>query len=193
MSAFFRDHPASTLSPDHLHLAQLIHAAILKAQQQFHKALEILLHIENHTNDSEIVNDKYILPFIRFEIGTCYLEDAVFIDAQRRKQSATTTTNTHANSSSTSTNDSASTSNDDASGWKAQRKAKLEQAALYLKKAEDTKYDYHFKNRLHLRIHLAVQDLKALKLHDNWSEMDTCESVTESKSNITNAEMKAEE
>ena len=124
----------------------------------------------DHTKD--IADDFYLVPFAQFELATIHLEQL-----QHQLQSTTSSTDNnqlHAAGQADETNTAPPVT--------------AEQVRDEYKVASGYRDKYHFKNRLHLRIHLAVTELKRLQRGEG--ETGEGEDDTEGLDGISDDDLK---
>lgn len=141
---------------DDLVVCQLVQASILKALRRTAESEKILRELVDEDylkannlpkkKDSDLQEDKYLLAFARFELGALLLEKVYEADKAAGYHSTSSTVTI-------------------SKEVEAARQKSLDEAVTFLKKAENTKHDYHFKNRLHMRIHLASVETKMMRSH----------------------------
>ena len=107
-------------------------------------------------NAGELSHDFYLVPFAQFELATIHLEQL-----QQRLQS--TTTSTSAASAASASDDNQIHAAGQPDEMSTAPPVTPEQVRDEYKVAAGYREKYHFKNRLHLRIHLAVTELKRLQ------------------------------
>jgi len=207
-----------SLPREELSLCYLVRSVTLKALRRYAEARSLLqgftrhlriTHASNHVSNESILQNSayaYVAPFAWFELGALIMEQIVEKDAavnaaaegkgpvaacsidQPLKDAtfdehfvATFPSPTDPTSSSSST---------PSSDWESDRQIHLDQAHAHLKHAESYRNDYHFKNRLHLRIHLACVEIKMMRKH--WESLQgNVQSEAELKDGMTDANQEA--
>ena len=165
-----------------IRLLKLVRAAILKGLRRWPEAQALLLSMEQGHNTLDLSQtpptDKYIVPFARFELASLLMEQVVEKDAVIDSGKGIASIDLplphikdffHDASSSSSSSSSPPPTPISAAAWETERLRVLDHAAALIKRAESQSGDYIFKNRLHLRSHLASVELLMLRKH--WEEL----------------------
>jgi len=163
---------ASSMSTDDHSLCLLVYAGILKARKLRVEAEKQLVLIEQKESD---IKEHYIIPFARFEVASLWMEELHEKDQARKgNQSGTNEAESSSRATSSSgvnrsSSSSSPRSSDEDSNFLSYKSSEIIRIRTQLKRAQSYSHDFHFKNRLHFRVHLAQTELKMLAV--NWAEL----------------------
>ena len=149
----FDVHDSDQLTKSNHGLLVLLYASLLHHLSRPVTAARHLKFILD--NKSELMDDFYIVPFAQFELATIHLEQLQHTVHSSSSSSSTAATSSHSDDNQLRVEGESDESSTAPSPTADQVREEYRLAAGYKEK-------YHFKNRLHLRIHLAVTELKRL-------------------------------
>ena len=161
-SSDFHVHDSDQLSKSKHGLLLLLYASLvhhLSRPVTAARHLDFLL-----ANTAQLSDDFYIVPFAQFELATIHLEQL----QHQLQPAATATTASSSTSAASSSLQPSSVDNqlhaaDQPDETSNAPPVTAEQVREEYRVAAGYREKYHFKNRLHLRIHLAVTELKRLQ------------------------------
>ena len=151
----FDVHDSDELTKSNHGLLVLLYASLVHHLSRPVTAARHLEFLLEHKAD--LVDDFYLVPFAQFELATIHLEQL---------QRATSTTSSASASSDDNQLHAAGQSDEPSTAPPPTAELVREEYRL----AAGYREKYHFKNRLHLRIHLAVTELKRLSVGEGEGE-----------------------